>query len=432
MGGFSCFTCLGGKNGRRLQSSEPVRQAQVPAQGKKTASLPRNVSSGPEIIREGSTIASDSKRQEDPEKAVSSTIPEPDPLAMFTFEDSEPPTAASVSQKDIYICDRTEEQQSSFSSSTPNSAASQPPQNIPQAIRAVSPASSRSQSSNLGSSLGNTCTEATTPPRTPTETEAKTTPGPQKGENDPISPIKEEYQQRKQDDTTSLSPQVEAPPSEKSRPRRSQSILQSDDLKALEASKSPLAHTTTTLPGLETNPTDLNTSKDLRSGRPSYENDTPITPSAPTSTTTTPTTFSRPSLLRLSTAPASIQDTTKTNEKRKSRLSRFLSLSATNKDGKPPRKSLQVTEEEGGVEGGPVDIPSVLAEVEGDGDERSHGLDQERGGAKKGGEDDPVGEKAASTAGGQQSSWQREMQAKEAGLGRKWAEGGDNESLFCY
>lgn len=448
MGGFSCFSCIGGNNGQSLQSPEPVRQVQVPAQSEKTASLPRTVSIGPKVVEEAITIASIGERQEDPEKAVSSTIPEPGPLAEFEFEDSQPPATANVSQKDTHVCERIEGQQSSVSSPVSDFTAPQPPQNKSQAIRTVSSASSRSKSSNLGSSLGHTCTEATTPPRTPTDTEAKPAERSQEGEDFPNSPLEEDFQQRKgEDDMTSISPQA-GTPSEEPIFHENQSSIQNSDLKPLEASKPPSAHTTTTtLPALKTNPADHNTSTDLHSGRPSYENDTPLTPSAPTPTTTTTTTFSRPSLLRLSTAPASSQSTTNPTEKRKSRLSRFLSLSTTNKERKQQRKSLQFSGKEGAVGGGGmVDIPTAVAEVEGEGDEKLDSVqDQEERG---GGEDDQVvgRNRGTGTAASKvvvvvrgeqeqeqsQSDWETEMKAKEAGLGRKWAEGGDNESLFCY
>lgn len=82
-----------------------------------------------------------------------------------------------------------------------------------------------------------------------------------------------------------------------------------------------------------------------------------------------------------------------------------------------------------------VDIPAAVTEVEGEGDEKFDGArEKEVGGVKKGGEDDQVGRAAAGKTGGggEQTNWEREMKAKEAGLGRKWTEGGDNESLFCY
>lgn len=181
------------------------------------------------------------------------------------------------------------------------------------------------------------------------------------------------------------------------------------DLKTIEA------FSTTPSTCADTKPTlDIKTTSPLPSPglihRPSFEDDTPITPSTTdpltTTTATTPdpatsVSESRPSIKRLSTAPASLATfnplTKSKTEKRKSRLSRFLSVSSGKDKEQKPARVVGVQE---------ADRSAVLVEEAGEAE-----------------------------AGKEKTSWEKEVEKEVERVkveGRKWREEGDNESLFCY
>jgi hypothetical protein len=394
MGALSCFSCFGGQKTGHLESSEPARQVSVHSQDEKKVSSPRKVSNEPKVIEEEhakDTVVQPESKTED---AVSTTARDPSPLAESRIDIPPSPAALECTSNERILEDTTHHERSSsdnpvtISRSTPH---------ITQPIRTASSASTHSS---RGSSLILVSTKATTPPRSPTDAEPKSLPpvvaSPSERETSKINPDVEEVRVSAE---RVISPVPELEPS--SQQPEPQSEFEATDLKTLEA----FATATSALPPFpdplpETKPIlDLKTTSEIPSTgarRASYEDDTP----------TTPSTTSRPTISRLSTAPATLSHENTTGpkskadkEKRKSRLSRFLSVSA-----KEPKNKSRVT-----VMAKEVDMPAV-AEV------------------REGGEEDR--KERGVTENREKLSWEKEV---EKGIvGRKWREEDDNESLFCY
>jgi len=370
-----------------LGSPEPVRRVLVQSQDEERVPVPRKASHEPHVVEKDNARDVVTEGHQEAQEAVSTPTPQPSPLKL-NFPPS--PTIETASSEEVLFVELKEENQAPAISKTPAVTTSQPCPPILPPIRAVFSASSDGKPGSRGSSLKQISTKATTPPQSPVEAEEKPVLSARAYTPEKVSP-------EPKTDEASPTP-TEAEPVPKPQPVPTQAEVQPTDLKTIEAfSTTPFTETKSIL--------DLNTGPQTQSlavaRRPSYESDTPLTPPVetlgeiPTLTTTTTTDTltpsnpgSRPVIARPSTAPVEPPLLTRNKaQRRKSRLSRFLSTSE--------RKEVQISVKE-------VHLP-----VMGEGEE---------------GEEEEAKEK---------SSWEREVEEIKV-EGRKWREEGDNESLFCY
>ena len=421
MGAFSCFGCFGEqKKNSSSESSEPARQVLANVSDEKNVSSPRKVSTEPEAPGKEDTKSATPQDVSQAEEAVPTSIRTPSPLLDPGINLPASAAIESSSIKDPLVTEKTQEVQAPASSTIYDAVTSPPDPPISQPIRSTSSASSRGKADSAGSSLKQISTEATTPPRTPVETEAKFFLAAQ-------LPAEKENTEVKTDDAPQSLAEAEPFPSPQVAPQPPNDIT---NLKVIEALPQSPPPSTDTKPTLEIQTTSPLPSPGIH--RPSFEDDTPITPlnpqpnpagvSNPNTTTTAATapsstsTSQRPSIHRISTAPEESTTLARSKtEKRKSRLTRFLSVSSHNKDkaeidGKERKRQSRLRSSGIAIKETEKEEPAaglaVVKEVEGEGNKEKGKTSLEK---------------------------EVEKETERAKLeGRKWREEGDNESLFCY
>jgi hypothetical protein len=386
----------------------------VPTLDEKRVSSSRKASDEPVVIEKEDAKNATAKRVPKTKETVSSPTQAPSAVSDFKLNLPPTPSVDAASEKDPILTEPAREQQATARADSPVLVASQ----SSHTTRPESASSSDSKADSRGSSLKLTSTKATTPPRTPVEKIAEAAPA-----VEALSPQKESPNGKTEE--------IPPPTSIKAAPILPQPQLpsssplplpeSSSNLKSIEAFPQvpPASQPTDPKPTLniQTTTTSPLPASSKLIHRPSFENDTPISPApAITKSSTTPNATSsstNPSvgINRLSTAPPSSSSSSKP-DKRKSRLSRFLSVSSSTKDTKDKerRKTQQGF-------GSAVTVPAVLVEEEEKGAVMGKGKVSAEGKGKE------VG------IGKEKTSWEKEVEKVE---GRKWREEGDNESLFCY
>ncbi|ERF73194.1 hypothetical protein EPUS_03035 [Endocarpon pusillum Z07020] len=421
MGAFSCFGCFGEQKNSSPESPKPARQVLANVTDEKNVSSVRKVSTEHEAIGKEDAKSATPQDVSPTEEAVSTSIRAPSPLLDPSV--NLPPSAAieGSSIKDPLLTEKTQEVQAPASSKISDARTSPTDVPISQLIRSASSASSRGKADSAGSSLKQVSTEATTPPRTPVETEAKSVLAAQLSAEKVNTEIKTDDTPQSLAEAEPLFPPQVAP----------QPPNDITDLKIIEALPPSPPPSTDTKPTLHLKTTSPLPSPGIR--RPSFEDDTPITPLNPqpkptgvsdanTSTITATTDSSSTSIPerlttnRVSTAP--VESTTlarSKTEKRKSGLTRFLSVSSHNKgkaeiDGKERKRQSRFRW-------------SGIPSKEIDNEEPAPGL-----AVVKEGEGEEHREK-------EKTSLEKEVEKEAERVkveGRKWREEGDNESLYCY
>lgn len=390
MGFFSHLSCFGGQKNRRVKPSEPARRASVQAQEEKNDSLPRIASDEANVVEEPAENGATEPRAKSEDTVITST-----PQTLWKGPSLSEATTAPEALTNTENPAVTTTPRPASHNSPPSCGA--PPAPLPSPSGSVG--SSPSKCSSRGYSLKQVSTKATTPPQTPARTEAK-----------PVRTTHEDWPRKegtgeKTDNTAGRTPGADLDPDAVDAPlsQDHHHPTQHTNLKALEASTKPLLALRTTSPA--TAP---------RMPRPSYEDDTPVSPpepmissqSHPARRSTAPTSPSFPN-----TTPQCQAKSPPPREKGGSRLSlaRFLSIRSASRSRtrREPRQQEQPQRPE--IEAVAKEInPPMLAEVETE-DPRAH------------------------------STWEKEIEV-EVGRGekvtkvegRKWTDEGDNESLFCY
>ncbi len=428
MGAISCFGCFGGqKKDPSPESSEPARQVLANVSDEKTVSSSPTVSNDSDATGKEDVKSADPQDVSQTEEAVLTSSRVPSPVLDPSIDLPPSPAVGTASTKDPSLTEKTKELQAYTSPSTHDRVTSPRNPPISQHIRSASSISSLGKVNSAGSSLKQVSTKATTPPRTPVETEARGVLA---------TRLSAEIQNTRITINGAPLPLTEAEPLPTPQIERPQPL---DDIVRLKAVESIEALPQSPPPSTGTRPTlELKTTSPLpspRLHRPSFEDDTPVTPLTPqpimegvsnpnviaiaakdTSSISLP---QRPSVNRVSTVPTESTSLTKSKpERRKSRLSRFLSVSSSSskdtektKERKRQRQSrfrisgVAIKERE--EEESAAKLP-VLKDIDGE-------LD--RGQVKE------------------KTSLEKEVE-KETELlkveGRKWKEEGDNDSLFCY
>ncbi|KAF7507602.1 hypothetical protein GJ744_010272 [Endocarpon pusillum] len=399
MGALSCFGCFGEqKKNSSPESPKPARQVLAEVSDEKDVSSPRKVSTEHEATGKEDAKSAAPQDVSQIKEAVTASITVPSPLLDPSI--NLPPSVAieGSSIKDPLLTGKTQEVQAPASSKIYDAVTSPPDPPMTQPIRSASSASSRGKAGSEGSSLKEISTEATTPPRTPVETEAESVLAVQ-------LPAAKENSEFKTDDAPQTLAEAEPLPLPEVAPQPPNDI---SDLKIIEALPPSPPPSTDTKPTLH-----LKTTSPLPSPGVSDPNTSIITATAPSSTSIS----QGLTIHRVSTAP--VESTTlarSKTEKRKSRLTRFLSVSSSHNkdnaeiDGKERKRQSRFR------------LSGAIKEIEKE--ELAAGLAMVKEGA--GGEEK---EKTSLEKKKVKEEAERERERVE---GRKWREEGDNESLFCY